>query len=116
MLLVIPGITAISMWGCLPMPRSTLSNLARQLLRLCWHLRLENACFINGECSLDTPPLLRHPQHHELVTRGTELIAEQTKTVSGTSDNKRSAAARTYFFIFSRRPSNVPNSESKLPL
>ena len=32
-----------------------------------------------ARCSIDTPPLPRHPQHHELVTRGAELIAEQTK-------------------------------------
>jgi hypothetical protein len=49
-----------------------------------------------ARCSIDTPPLPRHPQHHELVTRGAELIADQTKTVAGTLGNKRSAAARTY--------------------
>jgi len=49
-----------------------------------------------ARCSIDTPPLPRHPQHHELVKRGAELIAEQTKTVAGTLGNKRSAAARTY--------------------
>ncbi|QZZ19807.1 NgoFVII family restriction endonuclease [Leptothermofonsia sichuanensis E412] len=49
-----------------------------------------------ARCSIDTHPLPRHPQHHELVTRGAELIAEQTKTVAGTLGNKRSAAARTY--------------------
>jgi superfamily II DNA or RNA helicase len=49
-----------------------------------------------ARCSIDTPTLPRHPQHHELVTRGAELIAEQTKTVAGTLGNKRSAAARTY--------------------
>ena len=47
-------------------------------------------------CSMDTPALPRYPQHHELVTRGAELITEQTKTVAGTLGNKRSAAARTY--------------------
>jgi len=49
-----------------------------------------------ARCSIDTPPLPRHPQHHELVSRGAELIAEQTKTVAGTLGNRRSAAARTY--------------------
>jgi hypothetical protein len=49
-----------------------------------------------ARCSIDTLPLPRHPQHHELVTRGAELIAEQTKTVAGTLGNKHSAAARTY--------------------
>jgi hypothetical protein len=49
-----------------------------------------------ARCSIDTPTLPRHPQHHELVTRGAELIAEQTKTVAGTLGNKRSAVARTY--------------------
>ncbi len=49
-----------------------------------------------ARCSIDTPTLPRHPQHHELVTRGAERIAEQTKTVAGTLGNKRSAAARTY--------------------
>jgi hypothetical protein len=49
-----------------------------------------------ARCSMDTPTLPRHPRHHELVKRGAELIAEQTKTVAGTLGNKRSAAARTY--------------------
>jgi hypothetical protein len=49
-----------------------------------------------ARCSIDTPPLPRHPQHHELVALGAELIAEQTKTVAGTLGNKRSAASRTY--------------------
>jgi len=49
-----------------------------------------------ARCSIDTPSLPRHPQHHDLVTRGSELIAEQTKTVAGTLGNKRSAASRTY--------------------
>ncbi len=49
-----------------------------------------------ARCSLDTPPLPRHPQHHELVKRGAEWIAEQAKTIAGTLGNKRSAAARTY--------------------
>lgn len=49
-----------------------------------------------ARCSIDTPPLPRHPQHHEWVARGAELIAEQTKTVAGTLGNKRSAAAKTY--------------------
>ena len=37
-----------------------------------------------ARCSIDTLPLPRHPQHHELVTRGAELIAEPTKTMAGT--------------------------------
>ena len=49
-----------------------------------------------ARCSIDTPALPRHPQHHDLVARGAELIAEQTKTVAGTLGNKRSAASRTY--------------------
>lgn len=49
-----------------------------------------------ARCSIDTPPLPRHPLHHELVTSGAKLIAEQSKTVAGTLGNKRSAAARTY--------------------
>jgi superfamily II DNA or RNA helicase len=49
-----------------------------------------------ARCSIDTPPLPRHPQHHELVTSGAKLITEQSKTVAGTLGNKRSAAARTY--------------------
>ena len=38
----------------------------------------------------------RDLQHHALVTRGVELVAEQSKTVAGTLGNKRSAAVRTY--------------------
>ncbi|WP_205370354.1 helicase-related protein [Thermoleptolyngbya sp. PKUAC-SCTB121] len=49
-----------------------------------------------ARCSIDTPSLPRHPQHHKLVTRGAERIAEQTKTVTGTLGHKRSAAARIY--------------------
>ena len=49
-----------------------------------------------ARCSMDTPSLPRHPQHHQLVTRGAELIAEQTQTVAGTLGSKRGAAARTY--------------------
>ncbi|XFA73620.1 C-terminal helicase domain-containing protein [Thermosynechococcaceae cyanobacterium Okahandja] len=49
-----------------------------------------------ARCSINTPALPRHPQHHQLVARGAELIAEQTKTVAGTLGNRRSAAARTY--------------------
>lgn len=49
-----------------------------------------------ARCSIDTPSLPRHPQHHELVMRGSELITEQTKIVPGTLGNKRSAASRTY--------------------
>ena len=49
-----------------------------------------------ARCSIDTLPLPRHSQHHELVTSGARLIAEQSRTVAGTLGNKRSAAARTY--------------------
>ncbi|MDB9494582.1 phospholipase D-like domain-containing protein [Spirulina major CS-329] len=49
-----------------------------------------------ARCSLDTPPLPRDRQHHELVTQGGALIAEQSKTVPGTLGNPRSAAYRTY--------------------
>ncbi|MDS3860979.1 phospholipase D-like domain-containing protein [Thermosynechococcaceae cyanobacterium BACA0444] len=49
-----------------------------------------------ARCSFDTLPLPRHPQHHELVKTGAELIAEQAKRVPGTLGHKRSAAARTY--------------------
>ena len=49
-----------------------------------------------ARCSIDTPALPCHPQHHDLVARGAELIAEQTKTVEGTLGNTRSAASRTY--------------------
>jgi superfamily II DNA or RNA helicase len=49
-----------------------------------------------ARCSIDTPPLPRDRQHHDLVTRGGVLIAEQSKTLPGTLGNPRSAAARTY--------------------
>ena len=49
-----------------------------------------------ARCSIDTPALPRHSQHHDLVARGAELIAEQTKTVAGTLGNKHSAASRTF--------------------
>lgn len=49
-----------------------------------------------ARCSLDTPAMPRHPQHHDLVARGATLIAEQTKTVAGGLGNQRSTAARVY--------------------
>jgi superfamily II DNA or RNA helicase len=49
-----------------------------------------------ARCSIDTEPMPRHRQHHELVKKGTDLIVEQEQSVGGQLGNKRSAASRTY--------------------
>lgn len=49
-----------------------------------------------ARCTLDTPALERHPQHHDLVQKASELISEQTKKVAGTMGSKRGARVRTY--------------------
>jgi superfamily II DNA or RNA helicase len=46
-------------------------------------------------CSLDTPGLAHHPQHHDLVKQASEFISKQTQKVSGTM-GKRGAKAKTY--------------------
>jgi superfamily II DNA or RNA helicase len=65
-----------------------------------------------ARCSYDTEPLPCHPQHHELVSQGAELLATESKTVAGTLGNKRSAAARTY----DRLSAYVQEVRTKFPL
>lgn len=65
-----------------------------------------------AKCSIDTPPLPRHPQHYELVARGAELIAEQTKIVVATLGNKLSIATRVY----DRLMAYVQNIRKNTPL
>ena len=49
-----------------------------------------------ARCALDTPPLERHPSHHELVSKGLELIAKQRQSSSGSLGGKRSVSSRVY--------------------
>ena len=49
-----------------------------------------------ARCSTDTPAIPRHPNHHELVQKGTQLIAEQERSVVGQLGSRRSAASRAY--------------------
>ncbi len=49
-----------------------------------------------AECAPDTPPMLRHEKHHELVRKGAEMIMEEEKSVGGGLGNKRGARFRTY--------------------
>lgn len=49
-----------------------------------------------ARCSIETPAQERHPKHHDLVRKASQLIAEQTKTVSGTLGSKRGARNRVY--------------------
>ncbi|MCY7321888.1 MAG: SWF/SNF helicase family protein [Phormidesmis sp. CAN_BIN36] len=66
----------------------------------------------SARCSLDTEPISRHPQHHDLVEKGTDLIMEQEKSVGGQLGNKRSAAHRTY----DRLDRYIRDTETEHPL
>ncbi|MFM6021999.1 MAG: helicase-related protein, partial [Dolichospermum sp.] len=50
-----------------------------------------------ARCNRDTPPLKRHPQHHEIVSQGADLILEQQKTTGGQLGSSKSARYRTYY-------------------
>lgn len=49
-----------------------------------------------ARCSQDTQPIERHPQHHELVEKGANLIVEQQKSSGGQLGSPKSARAKTY--------------------
>ncbi|MEY3401588.1 MAG: hypothetical protein RLZZ86_1203, partial [Cyanobacteriota bacterium] len=50
-----------------------------------------------ARCNRDTPPIKRHPQHHEIVSQGADLILEQQKTTGGQLGSPKSARYRTYY-------------------
>ncbi len=49
-----------------------------------------------ARCSRDTLPMERHPQHHELVFKGANLVLEQQKSSGGQLGSPRSARSKTY--------------------
>lgn len=65
-----------------------------------------------ARCSLDTPVMPRHPDHHELVQKGTALIADQERSVVGQLGSRRSAASRVY----ERLSAYVMEAEANTPL
>lgn len=65
-----------------------------------------------ARCSRDTPPIERHPQHHELVSKGANFIIEQQKSAGGQLGSRNSARAKTY----ERLNSYVKKVETEMPL
>jgi hypothetical protein len=65
-----------------------------------------------GRCNRDTPPLEKHPQHHEIVSQGADLILEQQKTTGGQLGSSKSARYRTYY----RLDAYIKKTEIKTPL
>ncbi len=65
-----------------------------------------------ARCSIDTEAQPRHPQHHDLVQRGSQIILEQEKSIGGQLGNRRSAARRTY----ERLDSHIQKMEREQPL
>jgi len=49
-----------------------------------------------AECEPDTPAVPRHPNHHDLVRKGVELIAAEEKSVGGQLGRPSGARYRTY--------------------
>ncbi len=49
-----------------------------------------------AECEPGTPALPRHPQHHELVSRGVEHMVEEEKSIGGQLGRPSGARFRTY--------------------
>ncbi|HAR49053.1 MAG TPA: NgoFVII family restriction endonuclease [Smithella sp.] len=49
-----------------------------------------------AECTPDTPALLRHKQHHDMVATGVKLIVETEKSVGGQLGRPSGARFRTY--------------------
>ncbi len=49
-----------------------------------------------AECSPESPALLRHEKHHELVQSGVEMIAEEERSVGGQLGRPSGARFRTY--------------------
>ena len=65
-----------------------------------------------ARCNINTEAQPRHPQHHELVQRGGQLILDQERSVGGQLGNRRSAARRTY----ERLDSHIQKMEREQPL
>ncbi|MBE9058948.1 helicase-related protein [Sphaerospermopsis sp. LEGE 08334] len=65
-----------------------------------------------ARCNRDTPPLKRHPQHHEIVAQGADLLLEQQKTSGGQLGSSKSARYRTYY----RLDNYIKKTEAKTPL
>lgn len=65
-----------------------------------------------ARCSFDTPAVPRHPQHHELVETGAQLIAAQERSAVGQLGSRRSAASKAY----ERLTAHVLHVEANLPL
>jgi hypothetical protein len=49
-----------------------------------------------ARCEPETKAINRHPKHHDLVTKGAELIAEEEKSVGGQLGRPSGARFRTY--------------------
>ncbi len=65
-----------------------------------------------AHCSPEEPAIPRHHSHHKLVQKGTELIAEQERSVAGQLGSRRSAASRVY----ERLSAYVLDIEANLPV
>ena len=65
-----------------------------------------------ARCRLDTSVIARHHNHHELVQKGTQLIADQNRSVVGQLGSRRSAASRVY----ERLSAHVMETEASTPL
>ncbi len=49
-----------------------------------------------AECSPETPAIARHPDHHDLVNRGVDLLIQEEKTIGGQLGRPSSARYRAY--------------------
>lgn len=49
-----------------------------------------------AECDPETPPLPRHPDHHDLVLRGVDLMIQEEKTMGGQLGRPSSARYKVY--------------------
>lgn len=65
-----------------------------------------------ARCQRDTPAINKHPQHHDLVAKGAELVLEQQKTSGGVLGSPRSARSRTY----ERLKSYIEKTKKQTPL
>jgi superfamily II DNA or RNA helicase len=65
-----------------------------------------------ARCNRDTPPAKKHPQHHEIVSQGADLLLEQQKTSGGQLGSSRSARYRTYY----RLDNYIKKTEKNTPL
>ncbi|MBD2137866.1 NgoFVII family restriction endonuclease [Anabaena sp. FACHB-1237] len=65
-----------------------------------------------AKCNIDTPSLKRHPQHHEIVSQGADLILEQHKRTGGQLGSSKGARYRTYY----RLDNYIKRTEENTPL